>query len=216
MSRSRGQKLRYHVKGLVTRNTHMQHESPLTSGKKVMAKVKVFSKVSQTSMSRSRDQKLWYHVKGLVTRNTHMQHESHLTSGKKVMAKVKVFHKKVRLQGQCHEVKNYQVKGLLTRNTHVQYESAFASSKKVMAKVKVFVHASNADTDTGRRHKGFDISSPDIRPGSLKWARNKTHACVTFCQFAKQFHKRVPNEVNCHLTLLSTLNAFLSFDRTIW
>ena len=32
------------VKGLVTRNTHVQYESPITSGKKVMAKVKVFQK----------------------------------------------------------------------------------------------------------------------------------------------------------------------------
>ena len=43
-SRSRGQKLWYHVKGLVTRNTHVQYESPISSGKKVMAKVKVFQK----------------------------------------------------------------------------------------------------------------------------------------------------------------------------
>ena len=41
-SKSQGQKLRYHVKGLVTRNTHVQYESPITSGNKVMAKVKVF------------------------------------------------------------------------------------------------------------------------------------------------------------------------------
>ena len=32
-----------------------------------------------------------------------------------------------------------------------------------MAKVKVFVYAANADADTDA-----DISSPDIRPGSLK------------------------------------------------
>ena len=50
----------------------MQYESPITCGKKVMAKVKVFSKVGQTSRSRSRGQKLWYHVEGLVTRNTHV------------------------------------------------------------------------------------------------------------------------------------------------
>ena len=31
-------------KGLVTRNTHVKYESPITSGKKVMAKVKVFQK----------------------------------------------------------------------------------------------------------------------------------------------------------------------------
>ena len=67
----------------------MQYESPISSGKKVMAKFKVFQKVGQTS--RSRGQKLWYHVKGLVTRNTHVQYESSISSGKKVMAKVKVF-----------------------------------------------------------------------------------------------------------------------------
>ena len=38
----KGQKLWYHVKGLVTRNTDVQYESSTTSGKKVIAKVKVF------------------------------------------------------------------------------------------------------------------------------------------------------------------------------
>ena len=56
------------MKGLVTRNTHVQCESPITSGLKDMAKVKDFSKVGQTSRSRSQCQKLWYHVKGLVTK----------------------------------------------------------------------------------------------------------------------------------------------------
>ena len=37
-------KLWYHVKGLVTRNTHVKYESPISSGKKVIAKVKVFQK----------------------------------------------------------------------------------------------------------------------------------------------------------------------------
>ena len=32
------------MKGLVTRNTHVQYESPISSSKKVMAKVKVFQK----------------------------------------------------------------------------------------------------------------------------------------------------------------------------
>ena len=69
----------------------MQYEIPITSVKKVMAKIKVFFKVGQTSRSRSRDQKLWYTVKGLVTRKTPVQYESSITSVKKVMAKVKVF-----------------------------------------------------------------------------------------------------------------------------
>ena len=37
-------KLWYRVKGLVTRNMHVQYESPITCGKKVLAKVKVFQK----------------------------------------------------------------------------------------------------------------------------------------------------------------------------
>ena len=39
-----GKKLWYHLKGLVTRNTHVQYESPISSGLKVMAKIKVFQK----------------------------------------------------------------------------------------------------------------------------------------------------------------------------
>ena len=41
---SRGQNLWYHVKGLVTRYTYVQYESPICPGKKVMAKVNVFQK----------------------------------------------------------------------------------------------------------------------------------------------------------------------------
>ena len=42
MSRSRGQKLQYHMKGLVISNAHVQYESHVTTSKKAMAKVKVF------------------------------------------------------------------------------------------------------------------------------------------------------------------------------
>ena len=34
-SRSQGKKIWYHVKGLVTRNTHVQYVSPISSDKKV-------------------------------------------------------------------------------------------------------------------------------------------------------------------------------------
>ena len=40
-SRSRGQKLWFHVKGLVTRNTHVKYESCISQGMKAMAKVEV-------------------------------------------------------------------------------------------------------------------------------------------------------------------------------
>ena len=59
-----------------------------------------------------------------------------ITCSKKVIAKVKDFQKKVKLQGQGHEVKNYGTMwGLVTRNTRVQYESPITSGKRVMAKV---------------------------------------------------------------------------------
>ena len=44
-----GQKLQYHVKGLVTRNTHVQYKSSITSAKKVMDKVKDFVHVSNAN-----------------------------------------------------------------------------------------------------------------------------------------------------------------------
>ena len=44
MLRSQGQKLWYHVKGLVIRNSYVQYESPISSASKVTATVKVFQK----------------------------------------------------------------------------------------------------------------------------------------------------------------------------
>ena len=79
------------MKGLVTRNTHTQYESPITSGLKVMAKVKVFQKWVTLQ---GQDQKLWYHVKGLVTSTTHVQYESPITSSLKIIARVKFFKSK--------------------------------------------------------------------------------------------------------------------------
>ena len=43
-SRLQGKILWYHVKGIVSRNTHVQHESLISSGLKVIAKVKDFQK----------------------------------------------------------------------------------------------------------------------------------------------------------------------------
>ena len=67
----------------------MQYESPITSGKKVMAKVKVFQK--WVKLQGQEVKNYGTKVKDLVTRNTHVQYESPITSGKKVIAKVKVF-----------------------------------------------------------------------------------------------------------------------------
>ena len=45
----------------------------------------------------------------------------------------------------------------------MKYESSIYSSLRVIGKVKVFVHT-HADTDA----RGFDNSSPDIRPSGIK------------------------------------------------
>ena len=65
------------MESLVKMNTHVQYESPISSGKKVMVMV-----------MRS---KRMVPCEGLVTRNTYVQYESSISFGKKVMATVKVF-----------------------------------------------------------------------------------------------------------------------------
>ena len=62
-SRSQGQKLWYPVKGIVTRNTHVQYESPISSGLKVMAKV------SLSLRKKSRHQHVSLQVWQLITRS---------------------------------------------------------------------------------------------------------------------------------------------------
>ena len=69
-SKSRGQKLWYHVKGLVTRNTYVQYKSTISSGKKVMSKVTVFQKEVKLQGQGHEVKQLWYHVSGQITRNT--------------------------------------------------------------------------------------------------------------------------------------------------
>ena len=64
-------------------------KAPSLLDKKVMSKVKFFSKVGQKSRSRSRGKIFWYGEKGLVTRNTHVLYESLISFSSKVIAKVK-------------------------------------------------------------------------------------------------------------------------------
>ena len=133
------------MKGLVTSNTHVQYESPTSSGKKVMAKVKVFSKVGQTSRSKSQGQKLWYHVKGLVTRNTHVQYESPTTSGKKVMAKVKFFKSKSNFKVKVMRLKNYcTMRKVLSQEIHMCNIKALPLLvRKLWPRLKFFKSRSN-------------------------------------------------------------------------
>ena len=84
-------KLWYHVKGLVTMTTHVQYESSITSGLKVMAKVKVFQKKVKLQGQCHKVKKLSYHEKGLVIRNTHIKYESSTFNGSKVIANANFF-----------------------------------------------------------------------------------------------------------------------------
>ena len=70
-------KLWYHVKGLVTRNSHMQYESSFTSGLKDMAKVKVFVQATDAD-----DRAMTLVPRTYLSR-----------LAKKVMANIKVFQK---------------------------------------------------------------------------------------------------------------------------
>ena len=54
---------------------HVQYESLISSGLKVIGKVRVFFKVGQSSRSRSQGKKLWKHAKGHITRNTNVQYD---------------------------------------------------------------------------------------------------------------------------------------------
>ena len=78
------------------------------------------------------------------------------------MTNVKVFSKVGQTSRSRSQGKKlwYHVKDLVIRNTHVKYESPTHYGTEVMVNVKVFVHATDAE--------GYDISFPDIRPGSLK------------------------------------------------
>ena len=61
------------------------------------------------------------------------------------------------------------MKGLVIGNTHMKYESSIFNGWKVMAKVSFCPrHQRRRGRGRRRRPQGCDISSPDIRPGSLK------------------------------------------------
>ena len=65
-SRSQVKKLWYHVKGLVTRNTHVQYmyESPVSSGKEVMAKVKKIVHAHTSMPTTTQTLGLWHKLPG--------------------------------------------------------------------------------------------------------------------------------------------------------
>ena len=89
-SRSQNQKLWCHVKGLVIRDKHVQYESPITSGLKVMTKVKFFKSRSLFKVKVIRANTMVQ-----CERSCHKEYTCAIwksyPSGKKVMANVKVF-----------------------------------------------------------------------------------------------------------------------------
>ena len=68
----------------------MQYESPTSSCKEAMAKVKFFL-MSNFKVKVTRSKNFGYPWKGLVTRNTYVKYESSAYSSSWVIGKVKVF-----------------------------------------------------------------------------------------------------------------------------
>ena len=167
-NRSGVQNLWYRREGLVIRYINAKYESPISYNKKVMANVKVFTKVGEKSQWRSQVQNLWYRWKGLIIRITHAKYERLIFKSKKVMVNVKVFWRtdrrtdrqtdgrtdrvitigdpplvftKVGQKSQWRsQVQNlwYRWKGLIIRITHAKYERLISKSNKVMVNVKVW------------------------------------------------------------------------------
>ena len=101
MSKSRGKKLWYHVKGLVTRNTHVQYESPISSGKKFMAKVKVFQ--NEVKLQGQFQVKIYGTMWKVLSQDIHMCNMKALSLlVKKLWLWLMYFQMKVKLQGQGH------------------------------------------------------------------------------------------------------------------
>ena len=65
-----------------------------------------FQEKDQTPRSMSQVLKKWYPRKGPITGNIYMKYQSFSNHRSKVIRKVKVFKKRVKLQGQCHRLKN--------------------------------------------------------------------------------------------------------------
>ena len=78
----------------------------------------------------------------------------------------------------------------------MKYESSIFNCLKVMDQVKVFCLRSQ------RRRQGYDISSPDIRPGSLKIQLNMSkhveEKCRKLCITSMLASKRgiTPTKIN--------------------
>jgi hypothetical protein len=58
------------------KNTHLKYESPTAYQSKVMTKVKVFKRRSNSKVNGQRGSRSWYQMKVLARRNTHVKYES--------------------------------------------------------------------------------------------------------------------------------------------
>ena len=154
-SRSRSQDKKYRVP--CERSCHKEYtcailKEPITSGLKVMAKVKVFQKSVKLQ---GQGQKVKYYDimwKDLSEEipNCNMKSISLLVS--KLWPRLTFF--KSRSNFNVNVTRSrimVPVKGLVIGNTHMKYESSIFNCLKVLAKVKVFVHATNADADADTR-----------------------------------------------------------------
>ena len=138
--RSQGKKLWYHVKRPVTRNTHVQYESPIFAGLKVITKVKFFKSRSNFKVNVTRSKLIVPRERCCHKEYTCAIWKPHLfwfESYGQGWSFSKVGQtSRSRSQGKKLW---YHVKGVITRNTHVQYESHITSGLKVWPRLKFFL-----------------------------------------------------------------------------
>ena len=81
-----GQNVWYQQKGLATRNTYLQYESPKPFDSKLIVKIKFFSNVhvGQNSRPKSQGQNFGYERKGRASKNKYLWYESPVSFGSKL------------------------------------------------------------------------------------------------------------------------------------
>ena len=127
------------MKGLVTRNIQVQYEGPISSGLKVMAKVKVFQKKDEL-------QGQGHNVKNYGTMWKVLSQGIHICNMKalsflvwKLWPRLKIFKSRSNFKV---KVRTSKIMIPCERSCHKEYtcvnENPISSGLKVMAKVKVF------------------------------------------------------------------------------
>ena len=149
MSRSQGQKLWYHVKGLVTRNQICNMKALSLLVWKLWSRLKIFKSRSNFKVKVKNYDTMWK----VLSEGIHMCNMKALSLlVRNLWQRLKFFISRSNFKVNVTRSKIIvPCERSFIRNTQMKYESSIFDGLKVMAKVKVFVHATNADADADTR-----------------------------------------------------------------